>query len=76
MKIENATLKESLESIAHLTSLIHRLRLPLLEVILSYTFNWTEIFTYEAGDMSLVRIEGNGQVREVAKYFINKSTNY
>lgn len=33
MKIENATLKESLESMEHLTSAICRLRLSLLKVI-------------------------------------------
>jgi len=36
MKIENATLKESMESMEHLTSSIHRLRLSLSKV--SYCF--------------------------------------
>lgn len=36
VKIENATLKEGMESMEHLTSSIHRLRLSLLKV--SYYF--------------------------------------
>lgn len=35
MRIENATLKESMESMDHLTSSIHRLRLSLSKVSLS-----------------------------------------
>lgn len=34
LKIENATLKESMESMEHLTSSIDRLRVALLKVIL------------------------------------------
>lgn len=37
MKIEHATLKESMESIEHLTSSIHRLRLPLMKAKESVT---------------------------------------
>ena len=45
MKIENATLKESMESIEHLTSSIRRLRLTLLEVIL-FTLSIEQKFLY------------------------------
>jgi len=38
MKIENATLKESMESMDHLISAIHRLRLALLQVIFSSSY--------------------------------------
>lgn len=34
MRIENATLKESMESMEHLTSSIHRLRVSLSKVVL------------------------------------------
>jgi len=38
MKIENATLKESMESMERLTSSIHRLRLSLLKVSILFCF--------------------------------------
>lgn len=42
MKIENATLRESLESMEHLTSTIHRLRASLSQVtpIMPYLCQW------------------------------------
>ncbi|WCJ17988.1 myosin heavy chain-related [Euphorbia peplus] len=48
MKIENATLKESLESMDHLTSSIHRLRLALLKVMESVACEDTDLKTAEA----------------------------
>ncbi|GLU03361.1 hypothetical protein SLE2022_205630 [Rubroshorea leprosula] len=50
MKIENAMLKESLESIEHLTSSVHRLRLSLLKVKESVTAEGTETSLLEALD--------------------------
>lgn len=41
MKIENAALKESLESMGHLTSSLHRLRLSLMKVKESVTYEGT-----------------------------------
>ncbi|XP_065870901.1 uncharacterized protein [Euphorbia lathyris] len=48
MKIENATLKESLESMDHLTSSIHRLRLAVLKVKESVACEDTDLNTAEA----------------------------
>lgn len=50
MKIENATLKESMESIEHLTSSIRRLRLTLLEAKESVTSGGTVSSVLEALD--------------------------
>lgn len=50
MKIENAMLKESIESIEHLTSSVHRLRLSLLKVKESITLEGTETSLSEALD--------------------------
>ncbi|GLU09044.1 hypothetical protein SLE2022_259230 [Rubroshorea leprosula] len=50
MKIENAMLKESIESMEHLTSSVHRLRLSLRKVKESVTSEGTEISLLEALD--------------------------
>ncbi|OMO63367.1 hypothetical protein COLO4_32503 [Corchorus olitorius] len=50
MRIENATLKESMESMDHLTSTIHRLRLSLLKVTESITPEGRDISASEALD--------------------------
>ncbi|KAF5951843.1 hypothetical protein HYC85_009787 [Camellia sinensis] len=50
MKIENATLKESLESMEHLTSAVRRLRLSLLKVKESVTSEGTVTGSLEALD--------------------------
>ncbi|OMP06827.1 hypothetical protein CCACVL1_01435 [Corchorus capsularis] len=50
MRIENATLKESMESMDHLTSTIHRLRLSLLKVTESITPEGRNINASEALD--------------------------
>lgn len=48
MRIENATLRESMESIEHLTSTLHRLRLSLLKVTESITSEGTDTSASEA----------------------------
>ncbi|XWS54674.1 hypothetical protein CRYUN_Cryun10bG0108700 [Craigia yunnanensis] len=50
MGIENATLKESMESMDHLTSTLHRLRLSLLKVTESTTSEGTDSSASEALD--------------------------
>ncbi|CAK9141371.1 unnamed protein product [Ilex paraguariensis] len=50
MKIENATLKESLESMEHLTSSVRRLRLALLKVKVSVASEDTAAGMFEALD--------------------------
>ena len=44
MKIENATLKESMENMDHLISAIQRLRLALLKVIFSSSYVQDHVF--------------------------------
>lgn len=50
MKIENATLRESLESMEHLTTSVHRLRISLLKVKESASADGTNISLSEALD--------------------------
>ncbi|KAK6253417.1 hypothetical protein QUC31_015137 [Theobroma cacao] len=50
MRIENATLRESMGSLEHLTSAVHRLRLSLLKVTESITSEGTDSSSSEALD--------------------------